>query len=138
MNLSSMLRTVPAPGTPGAPAAAEEPAMRVINRTVYFSGDCERCRPHCGALCCSDYAVVALTEEEVQSGRYAWRGVTEGCECATCRKMRDLGVRHALLKQADGSCVYLDGSRRCSIYAERPATCRGYTCRSIPFRVSLP
>ncbi len=31
-------------------------------------------------------------------------------------------------KQADGSCVYLIDNR-CSIYAERPVTCKSYDCR---------
>ena len=135
MRISSLLRVVPADA---AAPAGEEPVLQVINRAVYFSGNCERCRPHCGALCCTGYGFVALSEEEAQGGRYAFRGVTEGCECATCRRMRELGVRYALLKQADGSCIYLDGERRCSIYEERPQTCRSYSCRNIPFRLSPP
>jgi len=39
VRVSTSLRVLP----PAAPAA--EPCVRVINHTVYFNGDCERCRP---------------------------------------------------------------------------------------------
>ena len=132
MTLSSLLRVLP------ADTAAAEPVFRLTNRTVYFNGNCEQCRPHCGALCCTGYGFVSLTAEEAQSGRYRYQEATTGCECQSCQRMRQAGVQYSLLKQADGSCMYLDGERRCGIYEDRPQTCRKYNCRNIPFRLSLP
>jgi Fe-S-cluster containining protein len=132
MTVTSLLRVVPA-DTP-----AVEPVFRVINHTVYFNGNCEQSRPYCGALCCSGYGFVSLTEEEANSGRYLYKEASESCNCATCQRMREIGVKYTLQKQADGSCAYLDGERRCTIYATRPETCMKYTCRNIPFRVSPP
>jgi Fe-S-cluster containining protein len=139
MTISSLLRVAPAPISPIAPAATQdpEPVFRVINRTVYFNGDCAQCRPHCGAFCCTAYGMVSLTEEEARSGLYVYKEVTEGCECPMCTRMRESGVQYTLLKQADGSCSYLDGEHRCSIYENRPETCRKYNCRNFPFRLTL-
>jgi len=36
-----------------------------------------------------------------------------------------------LAKKGDGSCVYLAGDGRCSIYADRPRSCRRFDCRMI-------
>jgi Putative zinc- or iron-chelating domain len=36
-----------------------------------------------------------------------------------------------LAKKGDGSCVYLDAKGRCSIYADRPRSCRRFDCRVI-------
>ena len=132
MTISSLLRVVP------AETAVAEPVVRVINRTVYFNGNCEQSRPHCGAACCIGYGFVSLTEAEAKSGRYLYKEASESCNCATCQRMREMGVKYTLLKQADGSCMYLDGERRCSIYANRPETCMKYNCRNIPFRLSPP
>jgi len=132
MTLSSLLRAVPA-----ETAAAVEPVFRVLNRTVYFNGNCEQCRPHCGALCCTGYGFVPLTEEEAKSGRYLYKEASESCNCQICQRMREAGIKYTLHKQADGSCMYLNGERRCSIYEDRPETCRKYNCRNIPFRLTL-
>lgn len=108
----------------------------VLNGTVYFSGNCEECRPYCGVLCCRAYRFVSLTKEEAKSGRYAFRKVSDGCDCETCKRMRELEIKYTLPKQPDGSCIYLDGTRNCSIYEDRPETCKQYTCADIPFVLS--
>ncbi len=108
----------------------------MINHSVYFNGDCERCRPQCGAFCCIGYGFVSLTEDEAKSGRYVYKEAAESCGCQLCQRMRMAGVRYTLLKQRDGSCTYLDGGRRCSIYADRPETCRRYSCKNVPFSLS--
>jgi Fe-S-cluster containining protein len=131
MTISSLLRALPKE-TP-----VREPVFRVINRTVYFSGNCEECRPHCAALCCTGYGLVSLTEEEAKSGRYLYKEASETCDCTMCQRMREASVKYTLLKQADGSCMYLDGERRCSIYEDRPETCKTYSCRNLPFRLTL-
>ena len=114
----------------------ESAPFKVLNGTVYFSGVCDECRPHCGAICCRVYGYVSLTEEEAKSGQYAYMEVTDGCNCEVCKRMRELGIRYTLLKQPDGSCIYLDGSRRCSIYEKRPQTCRNYSCRNVAFSLT--
>jgi Fe-S-cluster containining protein len=115
---------------------AECPPFTVLNATVYFSGNCEACRPFCAAICCRGYSFVSLTDEEARTGKYAYREASDGCDCSTCKRMRDLGVRFALRKSGDGSCIYLDGARKCGIYADRPQTCRGYSCVHVPFTLT--
>jgi hypothetical protein len=142
MKISSLLNVLPAaPMPPVAPVAlvapaAAEPCAWVINHSVYFNGDCDRCRPQCGAFCCIGYGFVSLTEEEAKSGRYVYKEASESCGCPLCQRMRASGVKYTLLKQRDGSCTYLDGSRQCSIYADRPETCRQYSCKNVPFSLT--
>jgi Fe-S-cluster containining protein len=107
--------------------------FRVLNGSVFFNGQCEACRPFCAAICCRGYKFVSLTEDEANSGNYAYKEASDTCDCETCRKMRELKIRYTLLKQPDGSCIYLDGARKCSIYENRPETCRRYSCVSIAF-----
>jgi Fe-S-cluster containining protein len=108
----------------------------VINRAVYFNGNCDECRPHCGAVCCAAYGFVGLTKEEAGTGLYAYKEVSENCDCATCQRMRELDLQYTVLKHPDGSCIYLDGARGCSIYQNRPETCKKYTCKNIPFMLT--
>jgi Fe-S-cluster containining protein len=116
-----------------AAVPAQTPPFRVLNGHAYFNGRCEECRPFCAAVCCRGYGFIPLTEEEVRSGSYLYKETSETCGCETCKRMRELGIRYALRKLADGSCIYLDGGRRCSIYDTRPATCRNYSCVHVPF-----
>jgi Fe-S-cluster containining protein len=117
----------------GMPSSAP---FRVLNGMVYFNGKCEESRPFCAAVCCRGYGFVSLTDEEATSGRYEYKNASETCGCEKCVRMRDLGIRYALPKLSDGSCFYLDGNRQCSIYENRPKTCRTYSCVSIPFKLS--
>lgn len=107
--------------------------LHVLNGAVSFNGNCEECRPFCAAVCCRGYAVVALTEVEAMSGKYQYKEATEGCTCVLCTKMRELDVRYNLRKLPDGSCIYLDGTRKCSIYEDRPESCRKYSCVNLSF-----
>jgi hypothetical protein len=119
------------------PAADPAPApFRVLNGAVYFNGNCEACRPFCASVCCRGYAYVALTEEEAKSGRYVYKEADDSCGCDLCGAMREAGLRYVVRKRADGACVHLDGTGRCSVYEHRPETCRGYTCASIGFRIT--
>ncbi len=115
------------------PGPEVRPPYRVLNGMVRFSGQCDECRPYCAAVCCRTYTFVSLTEEEVRSGVYESREPTAGCECESCRAMRSQGIEHTLAKASDGSCIYLDGARLCSIYADRPETCRNYGCANVFF-----
>jgi Fe-S-cluster containining protein len=112
------------------------PPFTLLNATVYFNGKCDECRPACAAICCRGYSFVSLTQDEARSGKYAYREASDACDCAGCKRMRELGVRFALRKHADGSCIYLDGTRKCSIYADRPRTCQNYSCVHVPFTLT--
>lgn len=107
--------------------------FRVLNGMAYFSGKCDECRPFCASVCCRGYGFVSLTTEEANSGRYTFRTVTENCNCDTCKKMKDLGIEFALRRLPDGSCIYLDGTRKCAIYENRPETCKKYSCQNVAF-----
>ena len=109
------------------------PTLRVLNGMVYFSGQCEECRPFCASICCRGYTFISLTEEEVQSGLYNYKEASETCGCDTCKRMRELEIKYSLKRLPDGSCIYLDGTRKCSIYEHRPETCKRYSCVGVPF-----
>lgn len=109
------------------------PVFRVLNGHAYFNGNCEACRPFCAAVCCRGYGWVPLTPEEAKSGRYTYKEVSETCGCESCVNLRKQGARYILAKLPDGSCVYLDGLRKCTIYRDRPEVCRNYTCVNVAF-----
>lgn len=109
--------------------------FKILNGMAYFNAICDECRPFCAAVCCRGYSFVSLTEEEANSGRYLYKQASETCTCDTCSRMRELGIRYALPKLSDGSCSYLDGSRKCSIYEDRPRTCKAYSCASVAFAI---
>lgn len=110
----------------------------VLNGAVYFNGQCNDCRPFCAAVCCRGYAFVSLTEDEAKSGRYAYKEASDTCNCQLCQRMKAANVRYILHKHPNGSCIYLDGSGQCSIYEDRPETCRKYSCDNIAFVMSPP
>jgi Fe-S-cluster containining protein len=114
--------------------------FEVDDFTVVFNGDCEACRPYCGSLCCTMFKYVALSEEEALSGRYRYKAVTPDCECEECQEMRAAGVEYSLLKKKpQGSCIYLDVDKKCTIYEYRPQTCRQFDCKGmvLPFQNEL-
>ena len=110
----------------------------LLNGTVHFNGNCNECRPYCGAICCASYHTIKLTETEAKSGKFLYKKASPNCNCDLCNIMREQGIKHTLLRQPDGSCIYLDGTRKCSIYEDRPEACRNYTCKQIPFMVVMP
>jgi len=112
--------------------------FKLLNGNVFFNGSCEECRAFCAAICCRGYTYIALTEEEANSGLYAYREASDTCECETCRKMRESAVRYAIAEVPDGSCIYLDGNRNCSIYEKRPEACRKYSCVNVAFALVPP
>lgn len=112
----------------------DRPPVTVLNGRVYFSGRCEECRLFCAAVCCKGaYNFISLTEAEARSGRYAYYSPVEGCSCEMCTEMRKRGIRYTLARRRDGTCLYLDGENRCSIYENRPEVCRKYTCKDVDF-----
>lgn len=109
--------------------------FRLLNGMVYFNGECDMCRSVCAAACCRGYSFVSLTEEEAKSGMYKYREASDTCNCDTCTRMRQMEIRYILRRLPDGSCMYLDGERKCSIYKNRPETCKNYSCVDIPFDI---
>ncbi len=76
--------------------------------------DCDARYAQCRAACCILYNVY-LTSDEVMSGKYRW----------------DLEHPYRLQRTPEGHCTYLDRTTlRCSIWADRPQVCRGYSCKS--------
>lgn len=74
--------------------------------------DCAAIMPICRARCCS--LSFELTTQDLDEGRVMWEAAAPYV------------IRH----EADGRCSHLDRhSGGCTVYAERPATCRGYDCR---------
>jgi hypothetical protein len=74
--------------------------------------DCENRIHLCRAACCRFR--VGLSSEDIKEGILKW----------------DTAQPYALAKKANGSCVHLDdGSCACTVYAERPIPCRGYSCK---------
>src|SRR5262249_48573010 len=74
--------------------------------------DCENRIHLCKAACCRFR--VGLSSEDIREGILKW----------------DTAQPYALAKKANGSCVHLDdGSCACTVYAERPIPCRGYSCK---------
>lgn len=121
---------------PASRQVEEASPFRILNGAAYFNGDCETCRPYCAAVCSRGYSFVSLTKEEARSGHYALKEESPDYNCSICQRMREVGTKYTLLKRQDGSCFYLDGTNRCSIYAHRPETCRQYTCAKTAFRIS--
>lgn len=75
--------------------------------------DCENRIHLCHAACCRFR--VGLSSEDVREGVLAW----------------DTAQPYALAKKANGSCVHLDDATcACTVYAQRPIPCRGYSCRN--------
>jgi hypothetical protein len=72
--------------------------------------DCAARIPYCKAACCQMRWPLAL--EEVESGPVKW----------------DLGRPFFNLQSANGYCHCFEPGQGCSIYDQRPAPCREYTC----------
>jgi len=78
----------------------------------------------CGTCCSGEPGAVWVNDDEIAE-LAAHLGTTPTDIEATY--VRRLGSRRALLERFDGDCIFLDAtSRRCTVYAARPATCRSY------------
>ncbi|MBK5273845.1 MAG: YkgJ family cysteine cluster protein [Desulfuromonadales bacterium] len=75
----------------------------------------ERCR-ECGGVCCSSFAAVEISWEEYELLR----------SLGASRLQLSLYGPHRL--EIDYGCEFLVQGR-CSIYEQRPAICRRFTCR---------
>lgn len=81
-----------------------------------FDCDCMDALPYCKARCCSIHGIY-LAQEEASSGQFAFSGNPP-----------------ELKRRADGYCVYNDRqNHHCSVYEDRPGTCRDFHCSRGPF-----
>jgi Fe-S-cluster containining protein len=77
--------------------------------------DCASRMHLCQGRCCA--MDVSLSREDLEEGRLRW----------------DLHEPYVLAKNPDtGYCGCLDQAGACTVYADRPGTCRAYDCRSDP------
>ena len=82
---------------------------------IQFDCACTDALPTCKAACCALRGTY-LNPEEAASGFY------------DCFVDEESGLP-VLRRDADGWCTYLDrDTRRCSIYENRPQTCRSFHC----------
>ena len=75
----------------------------------------ERCRK-CGGVCCSSFAAIEISWEEYERLQ----------ALGACRLRLSLYGPHRL--EIDYGCEFLVQGH-CSIYKQRPAICRRFTCR---------
>ncbi len=81
----------------------------------------------CRAMCCKLGGGVALTPDEIRSGKYLMEYLCiEKKEQCT----KDIECYHKIvqLKTENGICVYLGDDDHCTIYEDRPRMCRNYLC----------
>jgi Fe-S-cluster containining protein len=99
------------------------------HRRLIFHGDCTEMRDLCKAMCCRMDWFIDLSSEEYASGRYQTDVMCTltGKECLDYSP-HCINRRYRLAKYEDRVCVYLK-ENRCSIYAERPKTCRDFECQ---------
>jgi Fe-S-cluster containining protein len=77
--------------------------------------DCEARLPLCRARCCT--LVFPLSAQDLDERVVRW----------------DYGRPYQIARRDDGYCVHNEpGTCHCSVYAQRPAICRGYDCRRDP------
>jgi Fe-S-cluster containining protein len=75
--------------------------------------DCPSLIPICKARCCKLY--FALSFQDLDEGVVQW----------------DYGTPYQIRKRADHYCVHSDETTRgCTVYEQRPSTCRIYDCRT--------
>lgn len=96
---------------------------------LIFHGDCDEMRPICMAMCCRMAWDIPISAEE-----YASRQYIADVMCAltdkACRETSEPcnHRRYRLARGEDGGCYHLK-ENRCSIYGERPKTCRDFQCQ---------
>jgi Fe-S-cluster containining protein len=90
---------------------ALRPETNETKETPIKEVDCAARMHVCKAVCCKlDFA---LSTSEIEAGTVKW----------------DLGRPYFIRHESDGLCTHVDrASGGCSVYANRPAVCRGYSC----------
>ncbi len=75
----------------------------------------------CGDCCSGTPGYVWVTNEEIAAIATLMGLDVDEFEDKYCRQV---GVRKSLKEFSNGDCVFLDGSRRCTVYGARPRQCR--------------
>lgn len=99
-------------------AHQERPSVELAPRsdkyalTVLPEIDCASLLPICQGRCCK--LQISLSEQDLDERILRW----------------DYAQPYRLKKRTDGYCVHSDAqTRACTVYEQRPATCRTYDCR---------
>ena len=104
--------------------------VNMKTREVLLGDDCLKALDLCKAFCCSYFDYIEVSEEEYLSGKYRAHPVctyNRGNPCVD----PDIPCpyrKYALDRKEDGSCVYLDDRKMCSIHEEKPSSCRNFNC----------
>lgn len=77
----------------------------------------------CGDCCTGAAGYVWVNEEEI---RQLAEHRNEPVEEFRARHVRRVGNRFSLREKANGDCVFLDNSKRCTVYPARPRQCRSW------------
>ena len=98
------------------------------NRRIIFHGNCSDLLPVCEAMCCREWDV-SLSSSEYESGLYQAEAICLLTD-RECTEEKNLCINriHRLKKKESGSCLFLDGNNKCSIYENRPGVCRKFNC----------
>lgn len=97
----------------GAGVVFQEPEYDKYSFAHGVQIDCEQRVHLCKASCCR--LPFALSKQDIREGVVQW----------------DLGQPYMIDQGADGYCSHIEhGGCACTIYAQRPAPCRGYDCRN--------
>lgn len=82
---------------------------------LVFDADCKDALPYCKAQCCGLKGTVVTGEEaSTLSGLTSYNPIDENIE---------------MKRECDGFCIALDRDKRlCSVYEQRPNTCREFHC----------
>lgn len=81
----------------------------------------------CRAMCCKLGGGVALTPDEINSGKFETENFCIEKKCL-CGKDTECYHKIVQLKTEDGRCIYLGDDDMCTIYERRPRMCRNYFC----------
>ena len=96
-------------------------------RKVTFHGNCFEMHEVCQAMCCCEWEV-DISSDEYASGLYSAESICSFTKKACSNgSLPCINRGYLLSKKEDKSCIYLEGNQ-CSIYVDRPRTCRDFQC----------
>ncbi|HEX8324391.1 MAG TPA: YkgJ family cysteine cluster protein [Tepidisphaeraceae bacterium] len=95
--------------------------MRTIRIALIGPSPCERCDAACCKQSAWPYAVLLQSDDERRKFR-PWSTTTMLNDAdGETRRVQVIGYR-------DGRCPFLGGDDRCTIYDDRPLSCRQFEC----------
>ena len=98
--------------------------LPVVQAPWFAEGVRFECRPDCGACCTNhdDYSYVYLEPEDIT----VLAAHLELSEPDFLEEYTATEDGYVFLKMDDPDCMFLDGEKRCAIYAARPRQCRTF------------